>query len=162
MDALIAQAAEDMVNHLTQSNLAKIADYYSYPAAVYFDTNVIVLQSREELLQALGLYRGALRSRRLARIRTRVLQAPRIDRDRFTVTVSNVYHDHSGHDIGTSRIRFYVQREGECLKIRLVEYLDWPCAQELEENEHFQRLCAKGSMARSFGADGLERNLQLH
>ncbi|MEL7090842.1 MAG: hypothetical protein AAFN94_03815 [Pseudomonadota bacterium] len=162
MEAIIEQAAQDMVTHLTQNNLTDIADYYSYPAAVYFDTKVIVLQSREELLHAVGVYRSTLASRRLARIVTRVIEAPRVKRDRFTVMVKNRYFDVSNQDIGTSRIRFYVQRERGCLKIRLVEYLDWPCARELQENEEFSRLFVSGSASRTLRRGTQTARVRLH
>ncbi|MEM6758585.1 MAG: hypothetical protein AAF601_03815 [Pseudomonadota bacterium] len=138
-----------MVHHLTVSNLTKIADFYSYPAAVYFDDNVIVLRSRDELLHAVRIYRGILAKCRLARIKTRVVDAPGIYRDRFTVTVCNRYFDLDERDIGASRIQFYVQREGTCAKIRLAEYLKWPCGKELEADAELQKLCVKRPMSRS-------------
>lgn len=139
--------ANKMVDHLASGNLPAISAMYQYPAAVYFGEHVLVLKNEEELLQALGLYRTILSKHGLSFVLTNILQHPDLESDRFIVEVANRYIDNRNWEFGSSRIRYFVQRELGCAKIRMVEYLDWPCGNALKENREFMAMCQRGMMA---------------
>lgn len=137
MDVITVEANR-MVDCLTSGQIADIASLYKYPSAVYFGDDVIVFNDAEELIFALEAYRAILMRRGLAVVETALLDAPDVEQDRFSVTVGNRYLDGSGQQFGSSKIRYYLQREeNNCLKIRLVEYLDWPCKKEIRHDRTF-------------------------
>lgn len=142
MDVDIGTEAQAMVDRLVDHALDEIAALYAFPAVVYMGDDPLVFRDAACLQRALARYRAILGEMGLARIVSRVVQAPKIIGERFTVVVTNRYLAEDERVIGTSRIRYFVQRMRPCPRIKMVEYEEWPCPDRIAEEGGLLALAA--------------------
>lgn len=134
--------ANRMIDRLTRGDLDAILPHYAFPAAVYFGERILVLNTPDDFMRAITAYRAILVRNGLRLASTELCSTPRLRRRTFTVTVANSYFDGTGGLIGTSRIRYFLERAGTCARIRLVEYQDWPFPSDIAADAALKSLCA--------------------
>lgn len=127
-------AANNMLQRLISGDLTAIAELYAFPAAAYFGDRVLVFEDETDLLAAIKAYRNILRRNGLSRAQSTVLNRPHARPNKLTLDVLNTYHREDGSCLGKGRIRYFIQKERTGYCIRLVEYLSWPCAEEMAQD----------------------------
>lgn len=140
--------ANKVVDYFARGNLQAITELYDFPAVVYVGEHILVFDSQRDLLRALHVYRSILMKHHLSLVTTSVVRPPHVKGNRFTVEVSNEYFKSSGGKIGAARIRYFLQRDKGCAKIRMVEYLEWPCKREVNDSELIKQISIGASEER--------------
>ncbi len=125
--------ADAIAADLVSSQLRRHARRFSFPLLVYIGERIMILNNETQLLEALGLYRSILSEEWLSRITSTVTDCDCETNGSCKISVRNRYFATDGRDLGTARINYYSERTGADWKIRMVEYLEWPCPDRVAE-----------------------------
>lgn len=135
-----AQEATALVDHFSRGRIDKVAQFYAFPAVLYIGPDVLVLWEEADLRDFIETYRGIMLDRGLDHVASDVIDTTKTEKQGFAVTVRNTFYNAQGTVIGESAVRYFLQRENPCLRIRLVEYLEWPFRDDLAASAAYQRL----------------------
>ena len=135
-----AQEATALVDHFSRGRIDKVARCYAFPAVLYIGPDVLVLWEEADLRDFIETYRGIMLDRGLDHVASDVIDTTKTEKQGFAVTVRNTFYNAQGTVIGESAVRYFLQRENPCLRIRLVEYLEWPFRDDLAASAAYQRL----------------------
>lgn len=125
--------ADAIAADLVSGQLQTHARRFSYPLLVYIGDKIMILNNEIQLLEALGLYRSILSEERLSLITSTVTDCDCDTNGSCKISVRNRYFATDGRDLGTARVNYYGEGSGANRKIRMVEYLEWPCPDRVAE-----------------------------
>ena len=135
-----AHEATALVDHFSRGRIDKVARFYGFPAVLYIGRDVLVLWEETDLRDFIETYRGIMMDRGLDHVVSEVTDTNKSDKQGFAVSVRNTFYGAAGSVIGESAATYFLQRERPCLRIRLVEYREWPFRDALAASPAYQRL----------------------
>ena len=129
----IQSEADAIATEFANGDLQNLSLRYEFPVVVHVRNKIIVLKTEEQFLIALSLYRSLLLKEGLSQITSTVTEKRRQSDLPSKVCVKNRYFAANGRDLGTAKINYYSEGKGADRKIRMVEYLEWPCPHRIAE-----------------------------
>jgi len=138
----IQTEANAMAVELLRGLLHDHARRYAFPLVVYIGKDILMLSDQDHLVKALSLYRTILEKEWLSVITSTVTACTSHQTSAAKISVRNRYFATDGRDLGTARITYYCERHGADRKIRMVEYLEWPCPDRIAQCLPLQRMMA--------------------
>ncbi|MEM9309422.1 MAG: hypothetical protein AAGA74_19180 [Pseudomonadota bacterium] len=127
----IQAEANELASQFATGNLNVVALHFKFPLVVYVGRRLMVLKDEDQFVCALSLYRSILSEEWLSNVTSSVLESRCASDSRCKVSVENRYFSTDGRDLGTARINYYGEATAAGRKIRMVEYLEWPCQKQV-------------------------------
>ena len=130
--------AQDIAAEFAGVDLKDLAQRFSFPIVVYLGKEILLLKTSEEFERALSKYRSVLSDEPLSKISSKLIDFSNEDEGLCKFSVRNQYLASDGRNLGADRINFYSDVSLGNPKIRMLEFLEWPCAKDLSGCEEFR------------------------
>ena len=105
-------------------DLELLAKRFDTPLVVYSVSGVVVLQTVEDIVQRMKMYRDALLSLTALSGRFELISEDSLVNNRLRVTVRAVYFGRDGEEVTENLAQYFLVRRDDALIVEMIEYLD--------------------------------------
>lgn len=116
---------------LFDGNFAAVTMAFGFPVTFHYGEKVYLVETPEDLMNVLAVYKGVLHQRGMRRTHVRVINTPDWTARKFKARISQTFHFDNDCQPDRSKMDFYVERKALRPAIRMVHIEALPFANEI-------------------------------
>ncbi len=116
---------------LFDGNFAAVTMAFGFPVTYHYEEKVYLLESPDDLMRVLAVYKGVFQQRAMRRTHVRVLNNPDWMARKFKVCVSQTFDFAEDGHPERCKMNFFVERKALRPAIRMVHVVALPFAEEI-------------------------------